>query len=123
MQEKTDERAAGPDDRPLAAAGRVSSGRGTLYWHILLGDQPQVVGLARQAQQRLARFTGLHMTPATWLHITTLVAGPADNLTDHDIEAIYEYLSAIPCIEGPAKVSDLPPQMQYAFPVLHNDCH
>jgi len=45
------------------------------------------------------------------------------HLTDHDIEAIYEYLSAIPCIEGPAKVSDLPPQMQYAFPVLHNDCH
>jgi len=61
-------------------------GRGTLYWHILLGDQPQVVGLARTAQQRLARFTGLHMTPATWLHITTLVAGPADTLTGHDIE-------------------------------------
>src|SRR6266852_6581409 len=24
------------------------------------------------------------------------------NLTDHDLQAIYEYLSAIPCIEGPA---------------------
>lgn len=33
------------------------------------------------------------------------------NLTDHDIRAIYEYLSAIPCIEGPP-----PPS------VLHNDC-
>ena len=44
------------------------------------------------------------------------------NMTDHQIEAIYEYLSAIPCIEGPATPSDLPPQMQYAFPALHNDC-
>ena len=61
-------------------------GHGILYWHILLGDQPQIVGLAREAQQRLARFTGLHMTPAAWLHITTLVAGPADTLTGHDIE-------------------------------------
>jgi len=33
------------------------------------------------------------------------------NLSDHDIRAIYEYLSAIPCIEGPPAPS-----------VLHNDC-
>lgn len=33
-------------------------------------------------------------------------------MTDHDILAIYEYLSAIPCIEGPPAPS-----------VLHNDCH
>lgn len=44
------------------------------------------------------------------------------NLTDHDLRAIYEYLSAIPCVAGPAKPSDLPPPLQYAFPVLHNDC-
>jgi hypothetical protein len=34
------------------------------------------------------------------------------NMTDHDLRAIYEYLSAIPCIEGPAAPS-----------ALHNDCH
>ena len=33
------------------------------------------------------------------------------SLSEHDIRAIYEYLSAIPCIEGPP-----PPS------VLHNDC-
>jgi len=33
------------------------------------------------------------------------------NFTDHDLRAIYEYLSAIPCIEGPPAPS-----------VLHNDC-
>jgi hypothetical protein len=35
------------------------------------------------------------------------------NMTDHQIEAIYEYLSAIPCIEGPADPKN----------PLHNDCH
>jgi len=33
------------------------------------------------------------------------------NFTDRDLRAIYEYLSAIPCIEGPPAPS-----------VLHNDC-
>ncbi len=33
------------------------------------------------------------------------------NLNEHDIRAIYEYLSAVPCIEGPP-----PPSL------LHNDC-
>ena len=33
------------------------------------------------------------------------------NMTDHDLRAIYEYLSAIPCIEGPPSPDP-----------LHNDC-
>lgn len=33
------------------------------------------------------------------------------SMSDHDLRAIYEYLSAIPCIEGPPAPS-----------VLHNDC-
>lgn len=33
------------------------------------------------------------------------------NMTDHQLEAIYEYLSAIPCIEGPPAPS-----------ILHNNC-
>jgi hypothetical protein len=32
------------------------------------------------------------------------------NMTDHDLRAIYEYLSSIPCITGPPSG------------VLHNDC-
>lgn len=44
------------------------------------------------------------------------------NMTDHDLRAIYEYLSAVPCVEGPATPSDLPPPAQYAFQALHNDC-
>jgi len=34
------------------------------------------------------------------------------DMTDHDLRAIYEYLSAIPCIEGPPAPSE-----------LHHDCH
>jgi hypothetical protein len=35
------------------------------------------------------------------------------DMTDRDLRAIYEYLSAIPCIEGPTDPTN----------VLHNDCH
>lgn len=51
-------------------------GEGVVYWHVLMRDQPQVLELAREAQARLAKFSGLHMTPPEWLHMTTLVAGP-----------------------------------------------
>ena len=45
-----------------------------------------------------------------------------NNLSDQDLLAIYTYLSAIPCITGPATPNDLPPTAQYACKVLHNDC-
>jgi hypothetical protein len=47
------------------------------------------------------------------------------NMTDHQIEAIYEYLKAIPCIEGPESPADIAlvdPAAVYAFAQLHNDC-
>jgi 2'-5' RNA ligase len=56
-------------------------GQGTIYWHILLGDQPEARNAAQTAQKRLADFSGLHMPPAEWLHITTLVVGPTDEIT------------------------------------------
>jgi len=45
-----------------------------------------------------------------------------NNMSDQDLLAIYTYLSAVPCYPGPAKVSDLPPEQQYMFKALHNDC-
>jgi len=42
-------------------------------------------------------------------------------LSTDDLLAIYTYLSAIPCITGPATPNDLPLASQYAFKVLHND--
>jgi hypothetical protein len=54
-------------------------GQGVVYWHMLMRDHPEVADLARQARQRLARFSGLHFTPLNWLHMTALFGGPADN--------------------------------------------
>lgn len=45
-----------------------------------------------------------------------------NNMSNDDLLAIYTYLSAIPCITGPATPADLPPTSQYAFKALHNDC-
>jgi 2'-5' RNA ligase len=55
---------------------------GVVYWHMPMHDYPQVIGLARDAQQQLAAFGGLHMTPLDRLHVTTMIAGPATSFTD-----------------------------------------
>jgi 2'-5' RNA ligase len=55
--------------------------RGTIYWHLLMHTYPQACAAATEAQQILASFPGLHMTPRQWLHITTLVAGSTDQIT------------------------------------------
>src|ERR1017187_4846086 len=61
-------------------------GPGTLYWHILLGDNVQAQAVARQAQERLACTTGLHMTPMRWLHMTALIVGSTDTITPDHIQ-------------------------------------
>src|SRR5437868_11949630 len=55
-------------------------GEGTFYWHMLIGQYPQARAIAREAQDRLAAFPGLHFTPIRWLHMTTLVIGSTDSL-------------------------------------------
>jgi len=67
-------------------------------------------------------FTGCIPAPFRGDLLQTMPWPGLKDLTDHDLRAIYEYLSAVPCVAGPAKPSDLPPPLQYAFPVLHNDC-
>ncbi len=61
-------------------------GQGTVYWHMLMKDHPEVMNLACQAQQRLSRFTGLHMTPLERLHMTTMVAGPAEQFSPGQLD-------------------------------------
>jgi 2'-5' RNA ligase len=60
--------------------------RDSVCWHLLLGDSPDVNAIASQARRRLAGFTGLHMTPARWLHATVLLAASASELTQSDME-------------------------------------
>jgi len=54
-------------------------------WHLLLGSHARVRAVVADAQQRLARFGGMHMTPARWLHVTVLLAGPATAITRDDM--------------------------------------
>jgi 2'-5' RNA ligase len=66
-------------------------GEGQLYWHVLLSSYPQVRHLASIAQERLARFPGLHFTPRQWLHMTTLVVGLAEEFTENEMGDMVEH--------------------------------
>jgi 2'-5' RNA ligase len=69
-------------------------GEGDLYRHMLMNDHPQVIDLARDAQQRLAHFPALHMTPLERLHMTTLLAGPADHFSPGQLQQMITIASA-----------------------------
>jgi 2'-5' RNA ligase len=60
-------------------------GRARLMWFIRVGDTPQAAELARLGQERLARLDGLDLVPRQWLHITTLIAGYADQITPDQV--------------------------------------
>ena len=68
-----------------ASRSEPGPGQGIVYWHMLMNDHPQVVSLATKAQQRLAPFTGLHMTPLERLHMTTMIAGPSHDFSDDQL--------------------------------------
>jgi 2'-5' RNA ligase len=60
-------------------------GRARLMWLMLVGDCPQVAEVARLGQARLAGLDGLDLVPQQWLHMTTLVAGFADEITPDQV--------------------------------------
>src|SRR5689334_5254669 len=61
-------------------------GEGLIYWHMLVGLDPNVLALATNVRRRLARFSGLHMTPLAWLHMTVLIAGAAKEISADRIQ-------------------------------------
>jgi len=70
-------------------------GKGLVYWHMLVGEHAEVVALARDAQRRLKRFRGLHMTPLKWLHMTVLIAGSCDEITGRQLEQMADAASRL----------------------------
>jgi 2'-5' RNA ligase len=83
--------------------GAAAPAAGTLYWHVLLGGNEQLCETARTAQGRLAGFSGLHMTPLRWLHLTVLHAGSANHIP---AQAMNEMLAAARAsISGTAPVT------------------
>ena len=69
----------------------VDPGRARLMWLMLVGDHPQVAELARLGQQRLAGLPGLDLVPREWLHMTTLIAGFADEILPDQLDAMVSH--------------------------------
>jgi 2'-5' RNA ligase len=63
-------------------------GRARLMWLMCVGNNPQVAHLARLGQVRLAGLACLDLVPREWLHITTLIAGFADEISSSQTEAM-----------------------------------
>jgi len=77
-------------DRWRDGYGAADPAKGTLYWHILLGNNSPFRNIVLAAQDRLSGFSGLHMTPLQWLHITVLIAGPAGHISSQAISEMLE---------------------------------
>jgi 2'-5' RNA ligase len=80
-------------------------GEGTVYWHMLMRDHPQVAAMAQKAQAQLAQFEGLHMTPLEWLHMTTLIAGSTADISDDHLEQMVSAASQLLADIGPITVT------------------
>jgi 2'-5' RNA ligase len=66
----------------------VDPGRARLMWFMCVGDNPQAVELAQLGQRRLAGLAGLDLAPRDWLHMTTLIAGFADEISSGQAETM-----------------------------------
>jgi 2'-5' RNA ligase len=63
-------------------------GRLLYHWHMLFHDHPEVRRLAATAQAKLAGLPGLDMVGDQWLHLTTFVAGFADEVPQASVDAM-----------------------------------
>ena len=70
-------------------------GHGKIYWHMLFHDQPEARATAKEAQARLSRFEGLHMTPEKWLHMTALIAGTTDQVSPDQMTTMLSEASQV----------------------------
>jgi 2'-5' RNA ligase len=66
----------------------VDPDRAQLMWFMLVGDNPQVTELVRLGQSRLAGLGRLDLVPRQWLHMTTLIAGFADEITPDQVKTM-----------------------------------
>lgn len=59
-----------------------------LMWFMCLGREPGAARLAALGQARLDGLPGLDLVPPEWLHMTTLIAGYADEIPAGQIQAM-----------------------------------
>lgn len=68
----------------------AAPGEGTIYWHVLLRDNAQVRAKVREAQQQLSDFSGLHLTPEKWIHLTVLRVGSTTRISPDQTSAMVD---------------------------------
>jgi 2'-5' RNA ligase len=80
-------------------------GCGMIYWHVLMYSYPEARAAAKDAQETLAGFPGLHMTPLRWLHVTILVAGSTDEITRDQMSVMVSEAERLLCDVDPIPVT------------------
>jgi hypothetical protein len=81
-----------------------SADSGTVYWHVLLGNDASVRATVECAQERLVNFPGLHLTPLKWLHMTTLIVGSTIDITRDQQTLMLAEASRLLRSAGPIRV-------------------
>jgi 2'-5' RNA ligase len=79
--------------------------RARVMWLMLVGDHPEVAELARLGQQRLRGLGGLDLVPRQWLHVTTLIAGFAEEIAPDQVDAIASHARRILARTAPITVT------------------
>jgi 2'-5' RNA ligase len=88
-----------------AAERAGNPSRRRLIWFMLFAGQPQVAELARIGQERLAGLGGLDLVPPEWLHLTTLIAGNADEITPGQARDMAEHAGRLLARVPPVQVT------------------
>jgi 2'-5' RNA ligase len=82
-----------------------SAGEGTVYWHILLSEDAGLRSMVEEAHDRLSKFSGLHLTPLRWLHITTLIVGSTDHIDEGDMSKMLAEAKSLLSERAPIRVT------------------
>src|SRR5437763_180225 len=88
-----------------ASRTEPAPGCGTIYWHVMLHTCPEARAAAMDAQKILAGFSGLHMTPLKWLHMTTLVVGSTGEITRAQMSTMVSAAQQLLCDIAPIRVA------------------
>jgi len=70
-------------------------GRELYQWDLLFHDHPQVRSAAAQVQRRLAGLPELALVAPQWLHVTTYIAGFADEIPGTGVRAMVDEASRL----------------------------
>jgi 2'-5' RNA ligase len=85
--------------------GENGPGEGTVYWHVLLSADAGLRSMVEEAHDRLSKFSGLHLTPLRWLHITTLMAGLSEGIDDSDMSEMLAKARSLLSDRAPIRVT------------------